>query len=168
MTTSKTHRSLDGILPDKAVGGLVLVAIGLVIIASYLIPGFGEYALLTVGIVCLIAFAMTREYGLAVAAGIVTGMGVGVVLTTVATDPSDGVAFLIAFAAGFASVWVLGLFADPRETNPWPLVPAALFAAVAVTVASGSSILLDAVVVVSVIALIAGGVKALREARKEA
>lgn len=168
MTASKNHRSHDAIMPDKAVGGLVLVAIGLVIIASYFVPGFGEYALLTVGIVCLVAFAMTREYGLAVAAGIVTGMGVGVILTTMATDPYDGVAFLLAFAGGFASVWVLGFFADPRETNPWPLVPAALFAAVAVTVATESSTVLDAVVVVFVIALIAGGLKALRDARKEA
>lgn len=168
MTARTTSRSLHGILPDKAVGGLVLVAIGLVIIASYLVPGFGEYALLTVGIVCLVAFAITREYGLAVAAGIVTGMGVGVILTTMDSDPYDGIAFLLAFAGGFASVWVLGLFADPRESNPWPLIPAALFGAVAVTVATESSALLDAVVVVFVIALIAGGLKALHDARKEA
>ena len=58
-----TRRSMDGILPDKAVGGLVLVAIGLIVIASYAIPGFGEWALLAVGIVCLAAFVMTRETG---------------------------------------------------------------------------------------------------------
>ena len=109
----------------------------------------------------------TREYGFAVAAGITGGMGVGVLLTTQYTDPYDGVAFLLAFAAGFASIWFLGLAARPRETNPWPFIPAVLFAAVAITVATETSVLLDALVVIGVIALIAGGLKALRDARKE-
>jgi hypothetical protein len=167
-TQVTTRRSLDGILPEKAVGGLVLVAIGLIVIASYAIPGFGEWALLAVGITCLVAFALTREYGYAVATGITGGLGVGVLLTTRYTDPYDGVAFLLAFAGGFVAVWILGLVAKPRETNPWPFIPAILFAAVAVTIVTETSTLLDALVVVAVIALIAGGLKALRDARKDA
>ncbi len=167
MTASDQPRSLDGILPEKLVGGLVLVAIGLIVVASYLIPGFGEYALLAVGIVCLVAFAFTREYGYAVATGITGGIGVGVIASTFYTDPYDGVAFLLSFAGGFAAVWVLGLFAKPRETHPWPFIPAVLFAAVAVTVVTESSILLDSLVVLAVISLFAFGLKAIRDARKE-
>lgn len=159
---------IEGILPDKAVGGLVLLAIGIVILASRLTPGFGEYALLAVGIVCLVAFAVTREYGYAVATGIVGGMGVGVIFTTMATDPYDGVAFLAAFAGGFVVVWLLGLLADPRVTNPWPWIPAVLFAAVALTIVTETSTILDALVVVSIGALILGGLKAVRDSRREA
>jgi hypothetical protein len=166
--TQPTLRSMDGLLPEKAVGGLVLVAIGLIIIASYAVHGFGEWALLAVGIVCLAAFALTREYGYAVATGITGGLGVGVLLTTQHPDPYDGVAFLLAFAGGFAAVWFLGLLAKPRETNPWPLIPAILFAAVAMTIVTETSTLLDALVVIAVVALIAGGLKVLRDARTEA
>jgi hypothetical protein len=168
MTANDRPRALDGMIPEKAVGGLVLVAIALIVIASYLIPGFGEYALLSVGIVCLVAFVATREYGYAVAAGITGGMGVGVLLTTLYRDPYDGVAFMLAFAGGFVAVWLLGLFARPRETNGWPFIPAILFVAVAVTIVTESSILLDSLVVIAVVALIAFGLKALREARSEA
>ena len=170
MTATETpaRRSMDGILPEKAVGGLVLVAIGLIIIASNVIPGFGEWALLAVGVACLVAFALTREYGLAAAAGITGGLGVGVILTTMFTDPFDGVVFLLAFAGGFAAVWFLGLVAKPRETNLWPFIPAIVFAAVAVTIVTETSVLLDALVVIGVIALIAGGLKSLRDSRKEA
>lgn len=166
-TSTETRRPMDGVIPTKAVGGLVLVAIGLIIVASYAIPGFGEWVLLAVGVVCLVAFAATREYGYAVATGITGGLGVGVILTTMFTDPYDGVVFLLAFAGGFVVVWLLGLVAKPRETNPWPFIPAILFAAVAVTIVTETSTLLDALVVIAVIGLIAGGLKAVRDARKE-
>lgn len=167
MTAQNTPRPLDGMIPEKAVGGLVLVAIGLVLIAGYLIPGFGQYALLAVGIVCLVAFALTREYGYAVATGITGGLGVGVILSSFYTDPYDGVAFMASFAGGFLVIWLLGLLAKPRETNPWPFIPAILFAAVAITIVTETSTLLDALVIIGVISLIAGGLKAIRDARKE-
>ena len=162
------RKTFDGILPEKAVGGLVLVAIGIVIIAAQLIPGFGQYTLLAVSVVCLIAFALTREYGYAVATGITGGLGVGVVLSSLASDPYDGVIFMASFAAGFLAVWILGLGAKPRETNPWPLVPAAIFAAIAVTIVTESSTLLQVVLAIAVVALIGGGLKAIYDSRKEA
>jgi hypothetical protein len=171
MTTSSStdvRKTFDGILPEKAVGGLVLVAIGIVIVAGQLIPGFGQYTLLAVGIVCLIAFALTREYGFAVATGITGGLGVGVLLSSLASDPYDGVIFMSSFAAGFLAVWILGLGAKPRETNPWPLIPAAIFGAIAVTIVTESSILLQAVIAIAVVALIGGGLKAIYDSRKEA
>ena len=162
------RKTFDGILPEKAVGGLVLVAIGIVIIAAQLIPGFGQYTLLAVSVICLIAFALTREYGYAVATGITGGLGVGVVLSSLASDPYDGVIFMSSFAAGFLAVWILGLGAKPRETNPWPLVPAAIFAAIAVTIVTESSTLLQVVLAIAVVALIGGGLKAIYDSRKEA
>jgi len=168
MTASITRRSLGGILNDKTVGGLVLVAIGLLIVASYAISGFGQYLLLGIAIVCGIAFALTREYGYAVATGITGGLGAGVLLSMLYSDPMDGVVFLAAFAAGFLAIWLLGFLASPRETNPWPLVPSAFFGAVSVTVATEDPTLLNIVIVVSIIALIVGGLKTIRDSRSEA
>jgi len=168
MTASITRRSIGGVLNDKTVGGLVLVAIGLLIVASYAISGFGQYLLLGVAIVCGIAFALTREYGYAVATGITGGLGAGVLLSNLYSDPMDGVVFLASFAVGFLAVWLLGLLANPRESNPWPLIPAAIFGAVSVTVATEDSTLLNVVIAVLVIALIAAGLKVIHDGRSEA
>ena len=167
-TVSSLTRRLDRVLPEQAVAGIVLVVIGIVIVASRLVSGVGDYALLAVGITCLIAFVLTREYGYAIAAGITGGLGVGVILSGIATDPYDGVVFLGSFSGGFAAVWILGLFALPRETNPWPLIPAALVGAVALTVLTESSTVLDAVVVSIAIVLVLAGLGALRGGRKAA
>jgi len=72
------------------------------------------------------------------------------------------------FAAGFLAVWILGLGAKPRETNPWPLIPAAIFGAIAVTIVTESSLILQAVIAIAVVALIGGGLKAIYDSRKEA
>ena len=168
MTAQHATRPFEGLLTDKAVGGLVLVAIGISVIAVYLIPGTGQYLLLAIGIICLVAFGLTREYGYAVAAGITGGLGAGVLMSTLASDPYDGVLFLAALAGGFVVVWILGLFADPRETHPWPFIPAIVLAAVAVTIIIESPVLLEALTAVAVVALIGGGLKAIRDGRKQA
>jgi hypothetical protein len=118
----RTHH-VEDILPDRSVAGLVLIVIGLIIVISRLVPGTGEYVLLAIGVTCLIAFALTREYGWAVAAGLIGGLGVGVVLSTLFTDPSDGMVFMLSLAGGFAAVWLLGFAADPAERNPWATDP---------------------------------------------
>ena len=164
--TRRERPRLDGILPEKVVGGLVLLAIGIVLLAGRLVPGFGEYALLAVGVVCLVAFALTREYGYAVATGITGGLGVGIILTRFFTDPYDGVAFMAAFGGGFVVVWLLGLLSDPRETSPWPFIPAILFFAVAMTIVTETSVIFDTLAVVAIVALILGGLKAVRDTRR--
>ena len=160
-------RHLEAILPEKSVAGLVLIAIGLIIVISRLVPGTGEYVLLAVGLTCLVAFALTREYGWAVAAGIICGLGVGVVLSTHFSDPSDGMAFMLSLAGGFAAVWILGFAADPAENSPWPLVPAAILAAVAISIVTDTPGLVDGVIAVIAVVLVLFGLRAFRLGRIE-
>lgn len=164
-STPRRERRVEGVLPERSVGGLVLVAIGLIIVASRLISGFGEYVLLAVGTTCLIAFLITREYGYAVAAGIVGGLGVGVVLSATATDPNDGAVFMLSLAGGFVVLWVLGFFADPPERNPWPLIPAAALAAIGISISTDNPGLIDWLVVAVAVILVIAGLRAFRGSR---
>jgi len=132
------------------------------------VPGTGEYVLLAVGLTCLVAFVLTREYGWAVAAGIICGLGVGVILSTLYSDPQDGMVFMLSLAGGFAAVWVLGFVADPPENNPWPLVPAVILAAVAISIVTEIPGLIDWVIIAIAVVLVLFGLRAFRGARREA
>jgi hypothetical protein len=165
-TTKGTERRVEGILPERSVGGLVLIAIGLIIVVSRLVPGAGEYVLLAVGVTCLVAFLLTREYGYAVAAGIVGGLGVGVVLSVMVDDPYDGMVFMLSLAGGFLAVWILGFFADPPERNPWPIVPAVILAAIGVSIATDTPGLIDWLIVIVAVLLVVVGLRAFRANRR--
>ena len=164
-STTQRERRVEGVIPERTVGGLVLVAIGLIIVVSRLIPGTGQYVLLAVGITCLIAFLYTREYGYAVAAGITGGFGVGVILSSYATDPSDGVVFMLSVAGGFLAVWILGFFAEPPERNPWPLIPAAILAAIGISIMTDTPGLIDWIIVAIAVILVLAGLRAFRTNR---
>jgi hypothetical protein len=156
---------VEGILPERSVAGLVLIVIGAIIVISRLVPGTGQYVLLAVGITCLVAFLLTREYGWAVAAGIISGFGVGVILSSLYADPTDGMAFMLSVAGGFAAVWILGFAADPPERNPWPLVPAVILAAVGISIITDMPGLVDWVIVAIAVILVLVGLRAFRAER---
>ena len=167
-SATKAHareRRVEGVLPERSVAGLVLVSIGLIIVVSRLIPGAGEYVLLAVGITCLVAFPLTREYGYAVAAGIVGGLGVGVILSTYARDPKDGAVFMLSLAAGFVVVWILGFFAEPPERNPWPLVPAFILGVLGISIATDTPGLIDWLIVIVAVVLVVAGLRAFHSDR---
>src|SRR5207253_9929299 len=65
------------------VGGLILIVIGLVFLAGQLVTNASHYVVLGVGLTFLVAFFATRNYGFLVPAGIVSGVGVGLVLMLV-------------------------------------------------------------------------------------
>ena len=166
-TSQPTERGhhVEGILPERSVAGLVLIVIGVIIVISRLVPGTGEYVLLAVGLTCLVAFVLTREYGWAVAAGIITGLGAGVVLSAHVTDPTDGIVFMLSLACGFAAVWVFGFFADPPERNAWPLIPAAILAAVGISIVTDSPGMIDWLIIAVAVVLVLAGLRAFRADR---
>ncbi len=153
-------RHVENILPERSVAGIVLIAIGVIIVISRLVPGTGEYVLLAVGLTCLVAFFLTREYGWAVAAGIITGLGAGVILSAQVTDPTDGMVFMLSLACGFVAVWVLGFLADPPERNAWPLIPAAILAAVGISIVTDAPGMIDWLIFAVAIVLVLAGLRA--------
>ena len=167
-STSTSERPTErskGLLSDRTISGLLLIVIGVIIVISRLVPGTGDYVLLAVGVTCLVAFIATREYGFAVATGITGGLGVGVVLAANAQDPTDGVLFMASLAGGFLAIWILGFFADPQERNPWPLIPAAILAALAVSIATDNPGLIDWLIVAVAVVLVLAGLRAVRANR---
>jgi hypothetical protein len=110
--------------------GAILVGLGALLLAGQLVPGAGRYVVLVIGLALLAGFLATRGYGFLVPGGIVTGVGVGILLTE--AYPSAGGLFLLSLAAGFASIWVLGAIFRLREHHWWPLIPAGILATIGV------------------------------------
>jgi len=131
-------RRVEGLVPERAVLGAALLAIGATILAGSVIPDFDRFTLLIVSAICLTAFAVSREYGFAVPAGVTGGVGTMILLTSSGSlDPmTSGSVFFLSIATGFVAIWVLGLVADPVERNPWPLAPASVLGVMGVLLAA--------------------------------
>ena len=113
------------------VAGTVVVGIGLLLLLGQLVPNTGSWIPLIVGLVFLAAALYRREYGFLVPGGIISGVGVGVLLQHALDEPWSGAIMLLSIAAGFASIWVLGQLMRLPENHPWPLIPASIIALVA-------------------------------------
>jgi hypothetical protein len=159
-STGRRERKVEGVVPERTILGITLLAIGTVVFAGLVVPDLDRYTLLLVSAACLVAFAFTREYGFAVPAGITGGLGAMVLVTSsFADDPAvTGSAFFLCVAGGFIAVWVLGLLAVPRETHPWPLVPATILGIMGLAVATRTPGAIDWLTAAIAVALITGGV----------
>jgi hypothetical protein len=113
------------------VAGIVVIGIGLFLLLAQLVPDTGTWIPLIVGLVFLAAALYRREYGFLVPGGIISGVGVGVLLEPALDEPWTGAVMLLSIAAGFASIWVLGQLMRLPQNHPWPLVPASIIALVA-------------------------------------
>src|SRR5262245_16025334 len=94
---TRRERRVEGVVPERTILGITLFAIGLVVLAGFLIADMDRYTLIGVSGVCLLAFAATREYGYAVPAGITGGVGAMVLVTSsIPNDPTvSGSAFFL-------------------------------------------------------------------------
>jgi hypothetical protein len=123
---------------NDLIGGLLLISIGaLVLVAKYVdlptIPNLGLLFLPALGALFMLAGILSRNEGLMVPGGIISGIGWGTYLVTgpFAWDPGaqQGGVFLLAFALGWFSITVMSaLFA--KKTVWGTLVPAAVLAAI--------------------------------------
>jgi len=152
-------RRVEGVLPEGTILGITLLAIGAAILAANIVSGFDQYLLLTVSAICLTAFAISREYGFAVPAGITGGLGTMALVNSVATfaPMTSGAVFFLSLAGGFAAIWILGLMASPRETSPWPLAPAAVLGTLGGLLAAGQPTAFDWVQIGLAGLLVVGG-----------
>ncbi len=140
------------------IGGLVLIAVGVLMLGTYVLPDIGLYVVLALGLVFLAAFAFTRAYGFLVPGGILTGLGVGVALTPyVIQGMTTGALVVGALAIGFAAVGILAYVLHLDEAHPWPFIPAAILGTVALFLALGQPDALRWLSILVAVAMIIGG-----------
>lgn len=123
---------------NDLVGGLLLISIGaLVLVGKYFdlpdIPDLGLFFLPALGALFMLAGILSRNGGLMVPGGILSGIGWGAYLVAGplawGSERQEGGVFLLAFALGWVSITVVSaLFA--KKTVWGTLVPAAVLAAI--------------------------------------
>jgi hypothetical protein len=155
------------VVPERQVLGATLAVVGAMVLAGFLVPDLQRWTLVLVSATLLVAFALTREYGFGIAAGITGGMGVGILILTGAlavgaVTPATGPGWLLlSVGGGFATGWLLGWLAVPQERNPWPLVPGLLIGSIGWVLAAGRPDLISTIQVVAAGLLIVAGAAAL-------
>jgi len=107
--------------PAGIVGGLILIALGLVFLGINFFAAPGALLFLGLGAAFLIARNVTGQYGFSVPAGILLGFGTFVGLSEygVLNGQDAGGAFFVLLGLGFLAVYVIG----GRPTIMWPILP---------------------------------------------
>jgi hypothetical protein len=121
------------------VGGAILVVIGLMSLINNIVPlDLGMWFLVGLGIIFMTAAFVTRKQGFLIPGGILSGIGVGILVMEKSgiqfSEPGKGGAFLLCFAAGWFLITLLSL-AFPAEEGTgrlmwWPLIPGVIMAGV--------------------------------------
>ena len=120
------------------VGGLILIVIGLAFLAGQVVPNASNYVVLGIGLVFLLAFLATRNYGFLVPAGIVSGVGAGLVLMLYEEGRAGSGLLLVSLGIGFIAIWVVGALFRLRENHPWPFIPGGILITVGVISLAGT------------------------------
>ena len=82
-------------------------------------------------------FAVSRNPGTLIGGGIVTGLGVGVVIAANTSGDIAGAAVLFGLGLGFVGVWLVGTLLRMQETRIWPLIPGVILIAIGIVVLAG-------------------------------
>lgn len=117
-------------LPPGLVAGLILIGLGIVFLLGLLFP-IGNWVLIILGLGFFVAYLVSRLDGLLWPAGILTGLGLGVLAGSLlgGNGSLEGAAILLGLAAGFVAIYVI----DRLYTPPSPV--GALWAALGTGVA---------------------------------
>jgi hypothetical protein len=109
------------------VGGVLLIVIGLAALAANL--GGDKYVYesipLVIGIAFFVGYASTRRYGLLVPAGIFSGLGAGLLASSIvgATDQQVAPYLVDGIGLGLLSSFAIDLAVTRTAARWWPVVP---------------------------------------------
>jgi len=110
--------------------GVILIVIGATLFAIQWLHLDADVIVLVIGLVFAGAYAATRRYGLLIPAGIVTGLGAGILLEDfgVTREP-----VVLGLGLGFLAIYGVDLATSrsPQRARWWPLIPGAILIAVA-------------------------------------
>lgn len=157
------------------IGGLVLIGIGLIALFGQLLPeritsDLGIYIVSALGLIFIVWGIAARNPGPMIPGGILSGIGLGIVLIEGLNWPAnvdEGGVFMLAFAAGWALI-VLLTAVFTTKTHWWPLIPGGIMAFIGLAVLFGGLFMqgLELLGVVWPVALIILGLYVLYQARR--
>lgn len=110
--------------------GVILIAVGMTLFAVQLLNLDADVIVLVIGLVFSIAYAATRRYGLLIPAGIMTGLGTGILLEDFGVV---GEPVVLGLGLGFLAIYAVdALTSGARAPGRWwPLVPGAILTIIA-------------------------------------
>ena len=118
-------RDLGGWLP-----GVILIAVGATLFAVQLLNLDGDVIVLVIGLIFAAAYAATRRYGLLIPAGILTGLGAGILLEN---SGVMGEPVVLGLGLGFFAIFAADVLATGARAPGrwWPLIPGAILTVIA-------------------------------------
>jgi hypothetical protein len=124
------------------VGGAILISIGLfALLSQFFQINLGEYFLLFLAFIFLLAGVLGQRYGLLIPGGILAGIGAGAALVqgpfAHVSDPARGGVFMLAFACGWLLI-TLASFLTGRVML-WPLIPGAFIGLFGLALTAGQA-----------------------------
>jgi hypothetical protein len=132
--TTMSHGEQSG-PRDRVVFALILIIVGIGGLATQLLEtrlDVGGWVVLLIGLTFLGAFFTTHRYGFLVPGGILSGLGVGIVLQqslALSGEQSGGIVVL-GLGLGFASIWAIGALTRAVGQHAWPLIPGVILGTV--------------------------------------
>lgn len=129
---------------DGFVGGLILISIGVIALLAQ-VADFAEWENFGISFVLLLGLAflawgiISRQVGPMIPGGILSGIGLGIVLLVnnfVPVGIEDGGIFLIVFGLGWALITILSVLFT-NDPQWWPLIPGGIIGFVGLAVSFG-------------------------------
>jgi hypothetical protein len=117
------------------VAGAILLPVGLWLLSENLFPQLTPVIPLVAGVLLVVVVLLRRSPDLLVIAGVLVGLGVGILVARGGDQELVISGLLACLGAGFALAWLLGLLLHMRELRLWPLVPAVGLIALAAVLA---------------------------------
>ena len=122
------------------IGAAILILIGVTALVANL--GGSKYVYeaipLALGVAFAIAYATTRQYGFLVPAGILSGVGAGLVLSSLLGTNDAGTLVLIGGGLGFLAIFAVDMLVPNVSVRWWPLIPGGLMLVVGASTANAS------------------------------
>jgi hypothetical protein len=110
--------------------GVILIVVGVTLFAVQLLHLDADVIVLVIGLVFAIAYAGTRRYGLLIPAGILTGLGAGILLEDFGVM---GEPVVLGLGLGFLAIYGGDLLTSGARAPGrwWPLIPGAILTVIA-------------------------------------
>jgi len=110
--------------------GVILIVVGVTLFAVQALDLDADVIVLVIGVVFATAFVATRRYGLLIPAGIMTGLGTGILLEDLGMR---GEPVVLGLGIGFLAIYGADLLVSGARSPGrwWPLIPGTILTVVA-------------------------------------